>query len=249
MGKMKSPSGSRGYLFKALVIIVVLVVVVGAVLAWLAFFTGTCAIKTVVIKGNEHLTVEHIRERSGVDSYTRLITLPVGRLDENLENDPWVKEAKVGRQIPNTVNIDVIERKPVAVVDFGGVGFIVNGEAHVMAQVTVDEFPELPRVHGGDASVPTVDSRVNSKKIRECIQVVGDMPAELRATLALVNPYDGRGYVFISRDGYNIIYGAASECSRKDEILEAIITEIRSNNRRVEYIDVTVPDCPVIRPF
>jgi len=247
--KMKGSSGSRSFVFKALVIIAVLVVVVGAVLAWLAFFTDTCTIKTVVIKGNEHLTVEHVRERSGVDSYTRLITLPVGRLDENLEKDPWVKEAKVGRHLLGTVNIDVIERKPVAVVDFDGVGFLVNCEAHVMGQVTVDEFPELPRVHGGDASVPTVDSRVNNKKIRESINVVGDMPAELRATLALLNPYDGRGYVFVSRDGYNIIYGAADECSRKNEILEAIITEIRSNNRGVEYIDVTVPDCPVIRPI
>ncbi len=249
MGKMKGPSGSRGHVFKALVITVVLVVVAGVVLAWLAFFTGSFAIKTVVIRGNKHLKVEQIRERSGVDSYTRLITLPVGRLDENLENDPWVKEAKVGRHLPDTVNIDVIERKPVAVVDFGGVGFLVDDEAHVMAQVTVDEFPELIRVHAGDASVPTVDSRVDNKKIRECIQVVGDMPAELRATLALLNPYDGRGYVFISRDGYNIIYGAVSESSRKDEILEAIIMEIRSNNRRVEYIDVTVPDSPVIRPI
>ena len=247
--KLERRSDWRGYAFKAMVPIGVLAVVVGAALAWLAFFTDVCSIKTVVVKGNEHLTVEYIRDRSGVDNHTNLVTLPVGRLDENLENDPWVKEANVGRHLLHSVRIEVVERKPIAMVDFSGAAFLVDDQAHVIAQGATEEFPDIPMVHGGDASVPTVDARVSNKKIRECIEVIGAMPQGLRATLAIANPYDGRGYVFISRGGYNIVYGPATECPRKDEILEAIVYDITSNKRGVAYVDVTVPDCPVIKPI
>lgn len=249
MKRLDRHPDSASYLTRVFLLLLLLALVAAGVTAWLAFFTDMCQVKEVKVHGNEHLTVEYIRDRSGVDLHKNLITLPVGRLDENLENDAWVKEAKIGRRLLHTVTIEVTEREPVAVVDFSGAGFLVDGEAHVITETAPGEFGELPRVHGGDASVPTVDSKISNKKIRECVDVMGAMPPSLRATLGLANPFDGRGYVFISRSGYHIIYGSATNCPRKDEILEAVVSEITSNNRQVAYIDLTVPDCPVIKPI
>jgi hypothetical protein len=89
---------------------------------------------------------------------------------------------------------------------------------------------------------------LDQRKIKECVAVMSKMPAELRGPIALANPFDGRGQVFVCRSGFKIIYGTVSDTEKKDEVMEAIMLDIKSNHRRVAYLDLRVLDSPVIVP-
>lgn len=232
---------------RVLIPLLLLFLIAVGVMIWLAFFTSVCGIDRVLVEGNGYLSDEYVRGKSGVESYRNLVTLPVGKIDENLESDPWIESAFVTRSLLHTVRLEIVERVPIAVVDFNGAAFLLDAEGYCIEKTSLDLYGELPRVHGGDASLPRVDSTVRDKRIRECISLLASMPAGVRAELALVNPFDGRGYVFISRIGYHIIYGPAEECDEKEEILEAIMVDIKNNNREVAYVDVSVPEAPVIK--
>jgi cell division protein FtsQ len=214
--------------------------------ACLTFFTDTFSIEKVVINGNEMLPSEHLRQVSGIDSYDNLVTLPVGRIERNTENNSWIKDARISRKLLHTVRIEVEERKPVALLDFGGSAFVMDSSGYTISKVEPGQFEELPRLFAGDCSVPKVDTNVRNKVLRRSIEMLSGMPESIREDIALVNPFDGRGHVMVSRSGYTIVYGEASECRHKDQVLEAIVIEIRSNGRNVAYIDVRVPDSPVV---
>jgi cell division protein FtsQ len=238
----------RRFLRPALWTIVILLLLGGGLVVSLALFTGTCRIQHVNFSGNKYLQADHLRQLSGIEEYTNLVTLPVGRIARNLMGDPWVKSVKVQRHLLHTVNIRIDERVPVAVLDCGGTAFLVEGDGYVIGKIKPDEFKELPRVHNGSAAPPMGGAIVTDKKVLECIKAIGGMPASVRAILALGNPFDGRGSVFITTLGFNIIYGPTTGQKNKNEVLEAVVTDVKNNKRSIEYIDVRVPDSPVIKP-
>jgi len=80
------------------------------------------------------------------------------------------------------------------------------------------------------------------------LEIMGSMPAGLKGSVVLANPFDGRGQVFASKDGFNIVYGHASDLAKKNEVLQAIVTDISNTGRKIAYVDVSVPDAPVIKP-
>ena len=51
-----------------------------------------------------------------------------------------------------------------------------------------------------------------------------------------------------ARSGYNVVYGSASKMKQKNEVLQAVATDVNNNKRKIAYIDVRVPDSPVIKP-
>ena len=256
MKRLKRPADARGragpgarrMAARLLIIGALLVVVAGGLLIWLAFFTDACAVRNVLVAGNKNLTTEYVHQLSGVDSYENLITLPVRKLSRNLERNPWIKEARIGRRLLHTVTIRVLERQPMAMLDTGGAGFLLDESGFVITGIPTDQFPQLPRVYGAEVSPPRISERVRDSRVAGCVKVIESMSPGLRSIVLLVNPFDGRGHVFISRMGFNIIYGQATDLALKNEILEAIVTDVRNNNRSVAYIDVRVTDAPVIMP-
>ncbi|MHB8893908.1 MAG: cell division protein FtsQ/DivIB [Candidatus Geothermincolia bacterium] len=230
-------------------VILIVVVVAGGLAVSLALFTGTCSIKNVNITGSKYLPADYLKQLSGIADYRNLVTLPVGKLARNLESNAWVRKASVQRHLLHTVNIKIDERKPVAVLDYSGAEFLVAEDGLVIAKISAEQFPELPRVHGGAAAPPTIGALVPDRKVMECIHVIGKMSPAMQAVLALGNPFDGRGQVFISRMGFNIVYGHDSDSKKKNEVLEAIVTDVKNNKRRIAYVDLRVPDSPVIKPL
>jgi cell division protein FtsQ len=225
-------------------------VAAGCVLvACLALFTGVCRIQTVNFTGNKALGAEYLRQLSGVDNYKNLVTLPVGRIAKNLQENAWIERAGIQRHLLHTVNIKIDERVPVAMLDYSGIGYLVAGDGTVIAKVPLEQSPELPRVHAASSKVPTTGSVVPDKKVLECVRVIASQPESTRKLLALGNPFDGRGQVFITRLGFQVLYGNYVETKQKNDVLQAILMDVANNKRRIAYIDLRVPDSPVIKPL
>ena len=242
------PNAGR-LLKRALVLLIVLVVLAAGLAAGLAYFTGVCQIRQVNFTGNKYLQADNLKQLGGMGSYANLVTLPVGKVARSLESSPWVRDAQVQRHLLHTVNIRVVERTPVAVLDCGGTGFLVDGDGFVIAQAANDQFKELTRVHGGDIKPPAIGTRVTDGKVLGCLSVLNSMPQSVRGLMLLGNPFDGRGPVFMTSLGFNVVYGATSGFSAKNDVLEAIIVDVKNNRRKIAYIDLRVPDSPVVKPI
>ena len=243
-----SNSVARRYIRRLLLTVLVLIPLSAGLLIWLAFFTDVCAIENITITGNKSLTTDEVRQLSGIAAYKNLITLPVKRLAANLERNLWIRDVKVGRHLLHTVNMVVEERSPLAMLDYSGACFLVDERGFIFTGTTADQLPELLRIYCGDLAAPKIGETVKDKKISESVKIVASMPQALRASLSLANPFDGRGVVFASKGGFAIVYGSAEETARKNEVLQAVLLDIANNGRRIAYVDVKVPDAPVIKP-
>lgn len=64
----------------------------------------------------------------------------------------WVKDARVLRRLPDTLVIDIVERKPAALWQSRGQLALIDSEGVVLDRVPVDRMPDLPLLIGPGAN-------------------------------------------------------------------------------------------------
>lgn len=232
----------------ALLTMAVVALCLACLAAALVMFTGVTDVTHVNFSGQKYVGLDYLRQASGIGEQQNLVTLPVGRIAKSLMRNPWIKKVEVQRRLPHTVNITISERVPVAMIEVAGDGYLVDGTGMVMAGCPVDQLKEISRIHGGK-NPPVIGEIVSNARVMECVKILDGMPVAMRRLLALGNPYDGRGPVFICTLGFNVVYGSSKDAARKNEVMEAILTDVKNNRRRIAYVDLRVPDSPVIRPL
>lgn len=109
---------------------------------------GTFAVRQAEIQGNVNLTALEILQAAGVGAHSSLLTLPMGKVQAGLTRLPLVERASVQRLWPDTIRIEVVERRPY-------VQAVVEGRIHMLdhgmrpfAPVRSMETVDLPVITG-----------------------------------------------------------------------------------------------------
>jgi cell division protein FtsQ len=75
-----------------------------------------------------------------------------GAIRRRLLQFGWVKDARVLRRLPDTLVIDIVERKPAALWQSQGQLALIDSEGVVLDRVPVDKMPDLPLLIGPGAN-------------------------------------------------------------------------------------------------
>ncbi|MEO6582150.1 MAG: cell division protein FtsQ/DivIB [Sphingomicrobium sp.] len=76
----------------------------------------------------------------------------VARIRERLLQFGWVKDARVSRRLPDTLVIDVVERRPAALWQDKQRLALIDADGVVLDRVPVDQMPDLPLLIGPGAN-------------------------------------------------------------------------------------------------
>lgn len=127
----RPPGVIRGEIFRALAIISVAGLL--AIFMVYAYNFAMCAdyfrLKNTIVKGCNKVSKEKVVELAEISSSMNILTANLGKMARGIEDDPWIKSASVGREFPDRLVIEVVERdafallkkdKDLYVVDRGG---------------------------------------------------------------------------------------------------------------------------------
>lgn len=68
----------------------------------------------------------------------------------------WIKDARVARRLPDTLAVEIIERKPTAIWQRDGKYSLIDADGIVLANIRPGEGGDLPTLNGNDANRQTV---------------------------------------------------------------------------------------------
>ena len=106
-------------------------------------------------------------EVTGIDRMERMTVYAVA-LDQNSRAMPlvdlnkvraqllqygWIADARVSRRLPDTLVVDIVERKPAAVWQHAGQLSLIDERGIVLEPVALNAMPDLPLIVGPDANV------------------------------------------------------------------------------------------------
>jgi cell division septal protein FtsQ len=100
------------------------------------------ALRQLRIDPSTHLTREQIAALTGVSTGDRLITLDTDAVAARLAAHPWIASARVRRELPSTLVINLVERRAAAVALMGG-PYLVDESGHAFKPATLDETDGL----------------------------------------------------------------------------------------------------------
>ena len=137
-------------------------VVAGAMMAGLPGYVGTAVAGSI---GRAGFAVKRV-EVTGIDRMERLtvyaialdqhsMAMPLVDLDKvrsQLLGFGWIEDARVSRRLPDTLVVDIVERKPAAIWQHNQQLSLIDAHGVILEPVALDAMPDLPLLIGSDAN-------------------------------------------------------------------------------------------------
>ncbi|BEQ16354.1 cell division protein FtsQ/DivIB [Desulfoferula mesophila] len=144
------PVAAKGLLRQGLLATGVFLGVSLALLAtWSLLSTSRAlAVQRAEVWGTGHLSRLDILSAAEVGSDSNLLALPVGEIAQRVRALPWVQTAEVRRRLPDTVIIQVSERRPAYMALVEGHLFYLDQDLRPIAVHRRRALPDLPVITG-----------------------------------------------------------------------------------------------------
>lgn len=119
--------------------------------------TNIFAIKAINIVGNVHLTEDEILTIIDLETGKNIFDVEIQSIRKELLADSWVNEVTIRRALPATINIEVMERRPVFWAIKDDILYYIDNKAELISPVTHDKFISLPMLHIKNANYKIVE--------------------------------------------------------------------------------------------
>lgn len=224
---------ARRWLSLRYVLALVLLVAAAGTAVWLVFFSTGLQVHTVQVTGNQVLSDRDVRRAAGVRTGEQLALVDLDRAQRRVGSLAEVASVDVTRRWPDGVEIAVVEREAIAVVELGGRLRGLDPEGVVFREY--DAAPRgLPRVRPGAGA--------GSEALREAATVVAALPTGLAARVNHLTVETVDQITLVLRDGREVLWGSAEESALKARVIEELLA-----SQEAPAYDVSVPGSPTTR--
>ena len=205
-------------------------------------------VDNVVVRGAEHTARSDLIAAAGTDSRPLLIEYDTAAAARRIEELPWVRSARVEREWPDTVRIDVVERQAVAALPAERGWALVDVDGRIVA-VGADNrglvsIGAPPASRRAGRSVPS--SLRPALVAAEALAV--DDRARLRAHVTAVlvaGPADSVQLGLQLATGGNVQLGGPADLEAKLSAAATVLDTVSPAS--IDTLDVRVPNAPVLR--
>ena len=225
---------------------------IGGILGlYLLLHSQLFSVKTIVVTGNSIVPNEKIVELSEISAGERLYAVNIKDSEKKIGYYPYVEAVTIKRKLPDRIQIDIVERKPVgAVVTTNGyIQVSADGRLLSIAQ-TIGKY-NLPVISGVQLSeIPAPGNIIQNDNLTKALQIISESDQELLNNLAELNVGQADSIMACTNEGIEIRLGDVDDIEVRlldlNDILKDIVKQkIRAED--IEYIDMRYLDAPVIK--
>jgi len=187
-------------------------------------------ISAVKLSGNHRTQPEEILSALGFAPGESIFAVDVGQARKQLMALPWVFDADVRRQYPDSISVNIVERSPFALWQRPGGLYVVERSGRTIALASARQFPHLPMLAGDGAPEAAAD----------LLDAVA-MHRAVSARVKVVERVSGRRWNLLL-DGNVIVELPEDNWTRQLDVLEHLIVDKGVLERDVSEIDLRARD-------
>ena len=213
-----------------------------AVLVYSPLFT----FQQLVVHGNVHLDENELCEIARIHYGQRLFELKTDEMTTNLLRDLRIESAVVRRQLPHKIEMDIVERIPVATVacDYGYLDFDRQGK--VIASYRSLKGADIPIITGVKLRDLYIGDDNNDPQVAQAISFLARIdPADIGeiSEVSLRNP---DAVVAYTKKALPIRLGQLTGIPDKAALTQDFLRDQKTTRHTVEYVDFSY-DAPFIK--
>lgn len=191
-------------------------------------------IKTINVSGNMRVSQQEIIRLSGLNYQQNIFRINTKETMKGIFQNPYVKKIKIGRALPNVINIDIIERVPIVLVPYVGSYLYVDQEGIVLEiNSSIKDF-KLPVVTGLKFSTFKLGEELkveNKEQLSSMVMIINEITKTgINQEISEINTADTLNIKLITKNGIKINLGDASNIEKKIPMAKAILQDLNKKN-------------------
>ena len=213
-----------------------------AVLVYSPLFT----FQQLVVHGNVHLDEDELCEIARIHYGQRLFELKTDEMTTNLLRDLRIESAVVRRQLPHKIEMDIVERIPVATVacDYGYLDFDRQGK--VIASYRSLKGADIPIITGVKLRDLYIGDDNNDPQVAQAISFLARIdPADI-GEISEVSLRIPDAVVAYTKTALPIRLGQLTGIPDKAALTQDFLRDQKTTRHTVEYVDFSY-DAPFIK--
>ncbi len=204
-----------------------------AAVAWIVLISSWLGVHTVLVKGTGATPDAAVVRAAAIAAGTPLARVDLTHVRARVEAIPTVASASVTRSWPNTIVVQVAERRPVATVFRDGSWRLLDSTG-VIYLTTPARDPALPVVE--------LDGLPGPQTLPQLAAVLKALPPDLLSRTGRLRAASMDSITLLLKDGRQVQWGSAAESAQKAAVLAVLL------HGKAQAIDVSVPSHPATRP-
>ena len=193
-------------------------------------------VETIVIEGRANTPEPLLRAALGISKGDPILGFSLDAARRNVEKLSWVEQATIERRLPDTVVVQLVERRPFAIWQNQGKFVLIDRDGQTVTNEDVGQFRQLPLVVGPGApgaATPLIDALMAH-------------PGLLARVVAAVRVGERRWNLQL-RGGMNVMLPEGREAVAIERLV-ALQQDHALLDRPLEVVDMRLPDRLVLRP-
>ncbi|MGI6105783.1 MAG: cell division protein FtsQ/DivIB [Raoultibacter sp.] len=222
-------------------------------------------IEKVEVKGVEYLTATEMTELASVPAGTTLLRVDEAGIKSRLYQEAWVQDVGVNRVFPDTLELNITERKIAAVVEVPADDAQKNKnwaiaadgtwlmyippenseEASKISMKVYEDAASVLRITGVPYGIkPEVGQNCSDENVNNALTIVQGMTTSLSDQVKIVSATGTETTTLILENGVEIAFGSAEDIREKERVCLQLMQE---HPDQIAYINVRIVDKPTWR--
>ena len=166
---------------------------IGAVITGLILFSTLCILgydvltqceyfttQKIAVSGQIRLSPRQVQNQALVHEGINLLSINLTTSRKRLLAHPWIKQAKVRRELPDQIQITIEEHRPLAILDLGR-NFLINTDGEIFKAHTDKDPQDLPLITGLKLSQLNLPGDPKSEPFEAVMKVleIGQQPGSV----------------------------------------------------------------------
>jgi len=217
-----------------------------------ARWKGSLTVRRVVIDGSGILSAQQLFTLSDVPLKSLMNQVDIYDVRGRILQQPFVKNARVTRQYPDAVRIQLVERQPIASVNNGQLRYI-DAEAVLLPYIETSVKLDLPIINGVDSIQGAKPGEtISNAELSEAIgllQTALALDSTLFHFISEVNMNNGKDIILYSSDVPVPVIVGRGDYGKKLLMLETFWKNYvkTQSAQKIRYIDLRFNDQVVVK--
>lgn len=235
--KNKKKKKSNHKILKATIVLILVTIGITAG----CLLTPAFNLKEIKVSGQERVSKEEISNKLENNFDINIFKLNISKLEKQVEEIPYVKEATIHRKLPNILNVKIEERKPYAIIKYLESYVVMDKYGYVLEILKENTYEDLTIIYGIDAEEYTLGQKLSGTealKYDNIAHLLGTIEkTNFAYTVYEINYEDTENLVMaIKESAIDIDYGKIEKTNLNEKIvyLEGILKKLSNEKGRLD---------------
>lgn len=192
------------------------------------------AIQELNLHGGKRVSPEQARTQAGVTLGENVFALDTAQAERKLLENPWIAEARVTRDLPRALRVEIREREPAALAVFSDRLYLVTAEGEPFKELVPGDPADYPLITGVSVEGLSRDRPREIDRVKEGLDVLEQYS---RVPLSKTQPAQevhlaDSGDVVLTAGKEGITFELGKDAYRRKLLMgEQVVAEMRRKGR------------------